>query len=446
MTRYKVGTVVWGIIFIFFFIGFIPNFASFDLANKIMAMILTGIPGLGLLINIIFLVMSVKKQKTNSQQTSVTKITQLNQQINGLANRTDSVSIPKQATNTMHPISNTLQNETAKSYVPQPASPESPTNTQSILYRNTPTPTSQVTAVSKITLETLCSRIPKEIVNLLWFSNGPLQNYSGESDELSFDFAGHRIHIKTSIRNEPSAIDVNLPLSDTPDTTTPLGYYPSYNGLMPQQRTAYFKWLADITVPVDIGFVFLFYYGLERHLLFGDSINAFATILTLRQFHKNNSFLNYSGDAIVLYSLAYNRWDVLQNLNVEQLSVDLHLLVAVHINKSLSAKDIMRTYKKFGFENNRYIKNDPELFLSTLESLLINQYSVVDFPVSDDDLVSAKGNIQLMLANYSLLPEQRFFELPDIATSPRVHDEINVLLVNTHETVKAKLREQRKKQ
>ncbi len=287
--------------------------------------------------------------------------------------------------------------------------------------------------------------IPKEIVDLLWFSNGPLQNYTSDYNELSFDIMGHIIHIKTSAVKEPSAIDVNLSLSKTVAQPTPLDYYPSYEGLTPQQRTAYLNWLIDITNPIDIGYVFIFYYGLERHLLFGNAESALNTIFILRQYHTNKSFLSYSGDAIVLFSLYTKRLDLLKKINFDQLSNDVRLLVAAFVNQSFSPKDIIIAHKNFGFDNNRYINNEPDLFLSTLETLLIEKYKTLNFPVSLDDFVSVQGTIPLVLANYSLLPEQRFLNMPDITTSFRVRSEVNALLVKTHETVKAELQEQRKK-
>lgn len=291
------------------------------------------------------------------------------------------------------------------------------------------------------------NRIPQEILELLWFSSGPLKNYSGEVNETSFDFAGHTLHIKTTLQNEPSAIDIELPIANAVSVSpAPLDYYPSYERLTPQQRADYLNWLTDITAPIDIGYVFIFYYGLERHLLFGNSESALATILILRQFHDNGSFLSYSEGATVLYAIKRKKWEILLNLDTKQLTADMSLLISAVVHQSLNAQDIMDAHRKFVFENNRYIKSEPELFLSTLEKLLVERYASVSFPVYPEDIAAAKAGIPLVLANYSLLPEQRVLDIPDITTSPRIYNEIKALLVNTHETVKIKLREQRKKQ
>lgn len=290
----------------------------------------------------------------------------------------------------------------------------------------------------------LFQRIPNKVLNLLWFANGTRQNYFSKTNNVVFDFVGHTISISSSILNEPSAIYIDLPIDNTFISPTPLDYFPSYEKLTPQERAAYINWLTDITTPIDIGYVFIFYYGLERHLLFGNSEDALKTILLLRKYHKNDSILFYSGGAVVLYSLIHNKLDILQSIDITQLSIDLRLLVKVLIHNAFSAEDIIDAHAKFGFTNTRYIKNEPQMFLSTLEGLMIQKYSSQEFQIKSNDYASTQGTMLIVLANYSLSTEQRQIELPDITTSPRVYNELNLLLTETHEAVKIKLREQRK--
>jgi hypothetical protein len=69
---------------------------------------------------------------------------------------------------------------------------------------------------------------------------------------------------------EPSLIDLRLPVSRTsPSTSPPLGYWPSYARLTPEARRCYLEWLAmgRRNPSIDIGYVFIFFYGLERRLL-----------------------------------------------------------------------------------------------------------------------------------------------------------------------------------
>ena len=71
-------------------------------------------------------------------------------------------------------------------------------------------------------------------------------------------------------QEEASCVDLTLPIGDpVNELTGGLGYYPSYSRLSPNQRANYLGWLwrgrgghLD-----DIGYAFLFFYGLERRLL-----------------------------------------------------------------------------------------------------------------------------------------------------------------------------------
>ena len=70
--------------------------------------------------------------------------------------------------------------------------------------------------------------------------------------------------------DEASCIDLSLeigiPAYEAPGS---LGYYPTYAKISPNQRASYLRWLSSGRVnPLsDIGYAFLFFYGLERRLL-----------------------------------------------------------------------------------------------------------------------------------------------------------------------------------
>ena len=70
---------------------------------------------------------------------------------------------------------------------------------------------------------------------------------------------------------EPALIDPNLTVNrDSPDTSgESLGYWPSYSRLAPETRAGYLRWLADGRQDprAPLGFIFLFFYGLERRLI-----------------------------------------------------------------------------------------------------------------------------------------------------------------------------------
>ena len=76
---------------------------------------------------------------------------------------------------------------------------------------------------------------------------------------------------KSSPDSDPSLINPRFPVaSGSPNLTLKqMGYWPSYSSISPEARKAYLSWLAGGRKypSADIGYVFLFFYGLERRVL-----------------------------------------------------------------------------------------------------------------------------------------------------------------------------------
>ena len=104
---------------------------------------------------------------------------------------------------------------------------------------------------------------------------------------------------------EPSAIDPSLPTRPPGRRgAADLGYYSDYSYLEPDQRGAYLEWLAsgcrdDDPAERDLGFVFIYFYGLERRILYdGDEDpRLFREVLELLNHYgpatKSRSLKNY---------------------------------------------------------------------------------------------------------------------------------------------------------
>lgn len=104
---------------------------------------------------------------------------------------------------------------------------------------------------------------------------------------------------------EPSALDLTQPISEiAEDPGVGLGYYPSFLGITPAQRRTYLEWLASGRSDADpakreLGYVFLFIYGLERRLLLDGDLQPtlIAEVLRLLQVygsaHRSGSFNHY---------------------------------------------------------------------------------------------------------------------------------------------------------
>ena len=272
--------------------------------------------------------------------------------------------------------------------------------------------------------------IPENMISLLWFLNGPLCNCS-EAEA-----------------NEPSAIDFNLPISlpvNNDDRTSDIGYYPSYAKLSPRQKAVYLEWLCDVTQKIPIGYVFIFYYGLERFLFSEKHEDALRMIAVLRQHHTNASFLSYSADAMLIGCLMNNRPDLLQHIDITKTSQQLYLYIKGNLLGGFSPADLMNSCRMWGFTNTRYIKNERTLFEVQLEAQIQQTFGQSLFPVSHSDFMQSPKNFPIVIANYSLSLEARFASGRDITANQAIATSILKLLQNTHQIVKQMLAESRKK-
>ncbi|RJQ75969.1 hypothetical protein D5S19_31510 [Amycolatopsis panacis] len=156
------------------------------------------------------------------------------------------------------------------------------------------------------------------------------------------------------IGTEPALIDPGLPVDlRNPDWAgESMDYWPSYADISPRARGAYLSWLAGGRANANayIGYVFLYFYGLERRLLtelpnIDDADAEFATLVIevrrlLRIYHGNRSFRGYAEgllDAVALLdpTVRYDRaappvpeWShelpVELKIGLAQLAVDEH--------------------------------------------------------------------------------------------------------------------------
>lgn len=296
-------------------------------------------------------------------------------------------------------------------------------------------------------------KVPPDILKLLWFVDGQYKNYTNTAKHKStINVQGLNIEISFMGASEPSVISVTLPIVQpkNPDDIERPQYYPSYSFISPEQRWIYLSWLKNVEAQVNIGYVFLFYYGLERHLFFGDAEAAFDMILRLRSSHKNGSFMSYSSSALVAASLFHKRADwfikYINSINsVDEVAVDaIYLLAKQAMGMSLIAQELMSLAGIVGFTNRRYLKDESMIFEQELKKLLIERYSSEEMPLSNYSLKKSPVVQHIILANFSLDSNQRFINIPSIIQNKAFSDTVLELLHSTHERVKLLLKELRK--
>ena len=104
-----------------------------------------------------------------------------------------------------------------------------------------------------------------------WVPPGRAATVAGYTIHGGMLYVGHGLSSITGLRVEPALIDPSLPVKrSSPDRTgASMTYWPSYSSISPECRAAYLDWLATgrRDPSAYIGYVFLYFYGLERRAL-----------------------------------------------------------------------------------------------------------------------------------------------------------------------------------
>lgn len=104
-----------------------------------------------------------------------------------------------------------------------------------------------------------------------WVGPGGSAAFKGHSFPGGMVYIGRGLQAVDRSGTEPALIDLTLPVrANKPDHSgSTMGYWPSYDAITPEARAAYLSWQAGgrCAPNTHIGYVFLFFYGLERRAL-----------------------------------------------------------------------------------------------------------------------------------------------------------------------------------
>ncbi|BEG74465.1 TerB N-terminal domain-containing protein [Achromobacter xylosoxidans] len=257
-------------------------------------------------------------------------------------------------------------------------------------------------------------------------------------------------NVEVSGPEEPSTIYAPLPVSwpaPSEESVAKLGYFPSYAGMSPDQRGVYLSWLQDVTRPIEVGYVFTYYYGLERHLVMGEFEPAVDEVLLLRKHHSNKSFQSYSGSALLHACLMRGRSDVLQLLYTDH-ELDYFgnsSLLLLHQQKlKLLPAMLLALGDQMAGVNRRYLKSERNLYRENLLQLLMDEFGEPSYAFCDRYAIEAVDGIPYAIfANVSLPPETRNPSLPSLMNHPPFVEEMTALFHRAHERTKAAKRRER---
>ena len=294
----------------------------------------------------------------------------------------------------------------------------------------------------------------EDIKDLIWFADSPLLNIDPKQFIRTVKSSGLRLDFTYSGYPEPSMVFTKYPIEFPKifSDVDPLEYYPSYIELDPLQKGMYIKFLENpYKTKIDIGYLFLLYYGLERHLLLDTWEKASDVILKLRKCHKHKSFQQYSASALILTAIYRKQGElalkVISELDAGQfLPITEYLLCASSFNLHITSRELMYYAEWFGFHNTRYIKNQTELFSKTLTDFIQEKYHrdyvLISDILNDKSITNMQTHKIKIFANVSLSDVK--IEVPFLSENEKLRNAICSLLQKNHDFVIKYLAEQRK--
>ncbi len=288
-------------------------------------------------------------------------------------------------------------------------------------------------------------QIPEPTKSLVWVTNESLSKIASPM-EIRVSFKIENGEIKGEFNNqpnffaEPSLLWTQLPVEVNDELETSPMYYPAYSQLSQKQRYQYINWLRNIEQKTNLSYVFLYFYGLERHLVIGNFDLALEETIRLEK-TQDLKFRAYIVNSLVGAIALRKRFDVIDKISfifdeASNTTLGLRLLT----RKSLTAKEMMKLAYRVEFNNRKYIKEQPEIFEKELEKL-IREFEGARGLIWDliDPNLTPKRDQQFFL-NLSIPGEIRSMVWPQIIDNVEFKNIVHKLLSDAHQNVKELLK------
>jgi tellurite resistance protein len=247
-------------------------------------------------------------------------------------------------------------------------------------------------------------------------------------------------------RSEPSKINIYESIEPKEgELFVELGYFPNYGGLSANQKGAYIYWLSNgRNIPeVNIGYVFIYFYGLERRLLFDlkglpehkeEAFIIYSEIKRLLEiYNSNDSFSRYAGRLLNVANGIYGFEPYLQSSVRSVYDYEIPLSLKIELGRcAIEQKPLPLTLALSWMENTGYNGSRTPFQRCNEEFLIlfISKYS----SLYGDGIVYQKIpkreiRIDYQYCNYSLggYFKQTIDGIPDVTTSSHVFSKLSDL-------------------
>lgn len=282
--------------------------------------------------------------------------------------------------------------------------------------------------------------IPEPTKSLLWTTDEDTSQIE-HAGSINVVISADGLHRRENgFYSEPSLIWTKLSIKPNNDLAQEAMYWPSYSSFSPEIRYQYLNWLGDITQPTNLSYVFLYFYGLERHLLVGDYDAAVDEIARLLAAHPKKSFVQYASQSLIVASLAKERLDIIDRVpSLLEEEIDEALALRIIKGTTMSPEDVISIASKVGFNNKRYIKLYPEVFKEELQRNIDEFEKQFGKLLSTFKLEDFKREDTTVFANLSIPEHARHIKVPVILEDKKFSKGIYNLLQTAHDGVKTRI-------
>lgn len=294
------------------------------------------------------------------------------------------------------------------------------------------------------------SYIPLDVLELLWFCDGPLKNCNKKDIQCFIGFESRTSKIESN--NEPEyrdivcAISLKKPICLTEELSPNESfYYSDYSELTSIQRGVFIRWLQDIDQKCDINVFLAFMAHLRESSRWIPSKRERVCDMLIRLINHHGYLYRAISDCYTLlldtyffmgdYNKLFSTFSECYSKNLYA-TFEKFLVYKDYLNLSLTPKELMRVISTLSGQKDsqRDIAKHPELYEESLKETIKHFFDSEDYSTR----MHRKDAVEVS-CEYMSEGGEKEIKLYWIDTSKSFKDNLEVMAKHTHELVKQKL-------
>ncbi|WP_291396762.1 TerB N-terminal domain-containing protein [Acinetobacter sp.] len=216
--------------------------------------------------------------------------------------------------------------------------------------------------------------------NKCWIPKGAPITISGITINNGMIYFGEKLHTQNALYSRQDNCLINpklkVAVNNIEYDSETLPYWSSYSDISPQARYKYLIWLSKGAKDpnIDIGYVFLYFYGLERRLFLEQSENDADNIIDeikrlITIYGNNNSVNRYLSNALFLGEIIAHKKPSFLEIKINGYKREIPIYIKIYIGTKLK-----NNIKLDSHDLLLWFCNHPDIFLRTPATRLRNEF------------------------------------------------------------------------